>query len=198
MDNLQLLRSTAVPLPLENIDTDQIIPVRYRKSSNREGMGAKLFADWRYAATGELKHGFVLNDARYHGQILLAGQNFGVGSNPEHAAWALYDFGFRVVISNSFADTFRSTAWNTGLLPLQVSAEALHRLVARVTHYPSTPLVVDLLAQTLAVPVWAERIAFDLNPRQKEGLPNSHSNIDSLLPQQAATTTYEEAPTWSI
>ncbi len=198
MDKFQTLRSTAVPLPIENIDTDQIIPARFLKATTREGFGANLFADWRYASTGEPKLGFVLNDTRYHGQILLAGQNFGCGSSREHAAWALYDAGFRVVVSSFFADIFRGNALNTGLLPLQVPAATLERLLARVTHYPSTQLVVDLPAQTLTVPVWEESIAFDLDPYKKECLINGYDDIDYLLSQQAAITTYEEQRTWSI
>ncbi|WP_035567557.1 3-isopropylmalate dehydratase small subunit [Hymenobacter sp. IS2118] len=198
MEKFQTLRSTAVPLPIENIDTDQIIPARFLKATTREGFGANLFADWRYASTGEPKLGFVLNDTRYHGQILLAGQNFGCGSSREHAAWALYDAGFRVVVSSDFADIFRGNALNTGLLPLQVPAATLARLLARVTHYPNTQLVVDLPAQTLAVPVWEESIAFDLDPYKKECLINGYDDIDYLLSQQAAITTYEAQRTWSI
>lgn len=194
MDKFQMLRSTAVPLPLENIDTDQIIPARFLKATTREGFGANLFADWRYANNGQLKTGFVLNDARYHGQILLAGQNFGCGSSREHAAWALYDAGFKVVVSSYFADIFRGNALNTGLLPLQVTEEVLQRLIARVTQYPNTQLVVDLAAQTLTVR--EESIAFDLDPYKKECLMNGYDDIDYLLSQEAAITTYEQQRAW--
>ena len=196
MDKFQTLRSTAVPLPLENIDTDQIIPARFLKATTREGFGANLFADWRYASNGQLKTGFVLNDARYHGQILLAGQNFGCGSSREHAAWALYDAGVKVVVSSYFADIFRGNALNTGLLPLQVTEEVLQRLIARVTQYPNTQLVVDLATQTLTVPVWEESIAFDLDPYKKECLMNGYDDIDYLLSQEAAITTYEQQRAW--
>ncbi|WP_310393315.1 3-isopropylmalate dehydratase small subunit [Hymenobacter sp.] len=198
MDQFQTLRSTAVPLPFENIDTDQIIPARFLKATTREGFGAHLFADWRYAADGQPKHGFVLNDTRYRGRILVAGQNFGCGSSREHAAWALHDAGFRVVVSSGFADIFRGNALNTGLLPLQVSAAVLHRLVARVTHYPSTQLVVDLPAQTLTVPVWEESIAFELDPYKKECLLNGYDDIDYLLSQQAAISAYEQHRPWTF
>ena len=198
MDKFQTLHSTAVPLPLENIDTDQIIPARFLKATTREGFGANLFADWRYATDGQPKHGFVLNDTRYHGQILIAGHNFGCGSSREHAAWALYDAGFKVVISSEFADIFWGNALNIGLLPLQVPREVLQRLVARVTHYPNTQLVVDLPAQTLAVSVWEESFHFDLDPYKKECLINGYDDIDYLLSQQAAITTYEQQRPWTF
>ncbi|WP_375419444.1 3-isopropylmalate dehydratase small subunit [uncultured Hymenobacter sp.] len=198
MDQFQLLRSTAVPLPLKNIDTDQIIPARFLKATTREGFGANLFADWRYAASGQPKPDFVLNDPRYGGQILLAGQNFGCGSSREHAAWALYDAGFKVIISSYFADIFRGNALNTGLLPLQVSEAVLQRLLAQVTREPATQFLVDLPAQTLSVPVWEASIAFDLDPYKKECLLNGYDDIDYLLSQQAAITTYEQQRAWTF
>lgn len=197
MDQFQTLHSTAVPLPLENIDTDQIIPARFLKATTREGFGTNLFADWRYATDGSPKPAFVLNDARYGGQILLAGQNFGCGSSREHAAWALYDAGFKVVISSYFADIFRGNALNTGLLPLQVTEEVLQRLLAQIEQDPSTLLVVDLPAQTLTVPIWEESILFDLDPYKKECLINGYDDIDYLLSQQAAITTYEQHRPWT-
>lgn len=198
MDKFQTLRSTAVPLPLENIDTDQIIPARFLKATTREGFGTNLFADWRYSTDGQPKPGFVLNDARYGGQILLAGQNFGCGSSREHAAWALYDAGFKVVISSYFADIFRGNALNTGLLPLQVTEEVLQHLFRLVSEDPNTQLVVDLPAQTLSVPIWEESIAFDLDPYKKECLINGYDDIDYLLSQQAAITTYEQQRAWTF
>ena len=197
MDQFQTLHSTAVPLPLENIDTDQIIPARFLKATTREGFGTNLFADWRYTTDGSPKPDFVLNDARYGGQILLAGQNFGCGSSREHAAWALYDAGFKTVISSYFADIFRGNALNTSLLPLQVTKEVLQRLLAQVEHDPSTLLVVDLPSQTLTVPIWEESILFDLDPYKKECLINGYDDIDYLLSQQAAITTYEQQRPWT-
>jgi 3-isopropylmalate/(R)-2-methylmalate dehydratase small subunit len=197
MDQFQTLHSTAVPLPLENIDTDQIIPARFLKATTREGFGTNLFADWRYATDGSPKPDFVLNDARYGGQILLAGQNFGCGSSREHAAWALYDAGFKAVISSYFADIFRGNALNTGLLPLQVTEEVLQRLLAQVEQDPSTLLVVDLPAQTLTVPIWEESIHFDLDLYKKECLINGYDDIDYLLSQQDAITTYEQQRPWT-
>lgn len=198
MEKFQTQDSTAVPLPLENIDTDQIIPARFLKATTREGFGENLFRDWRCNTDGTPKPDFVLNNPRYSGQVLLAGKNFGCGSSREHAAWALYDAGFKVVVSSEFADIFRGNALNIGLLPLQVSREVLQRLVARVTHYPNTQLVVDLPAQTLAVSVWEESFHFDLDPYKKECLINGYDDIDYLLSQQAAITTYEQQRPWTF
>ena len=198
MDQFQTLRSRAVPLPLENIDTDQIIPARFLKATTRAGFGAHLFADWRYAPDGQPRPDFVLNDARYQGQILLAGPNFGCGSSREHAAWALYDAGFKVVVSSYFADIFRGNALNTGLLPLQVAEPVLQRLLAQVGQDPATLLVVDLPAQTLTVPLWEESIAFDLDPYKKECLLNGYDDIDYLLSQQPAISAYEQQRAWTF
>ncbi|MBG8555622.1 3-isopropylmalate dehydratase small subunit [Hymenobacter guriensis] len=197
MEKFQTLRSGVVPLPIENVDTDQIIPARFLKATTREGFGANLFADWRYAADGQPKADFILNDSRYQGhQILLAGKNFGCGSSREHAAWALYDAGFRVVISSYFADIFRGNALNTGLLPLQVSDEVLQALFAAVTADPQLPLTVDLGAQTLTVPGRAEAIHFDLDAYKKECLLNGYDDIDFLISQEAAITAYEQQRSW--
>jgi 3-isopropylmalate/(R)-2-methylmalate dehydratase small subunit len=197
MEKFQTLRSTAVPLPIENIDTDQIIPARFLKATTREGFGANLFSDWRYTADGQRKLGFVLNDARYGGQILLGGKNFGCGSSREHAAWALYDAGFKVVISSYFADIFKGNALNTGLLPLQVSDEILQQLFRQVEQDPQTQLVVDLPTQTLTVPVWEESIGFELDPYKKECLINGYDDIDFLLNQKEAIAAYEQQRPWA-
>ncbi|QDA61823.1 3-isopropylmalate dehydratase small subunit [Hymenobacter jejuensis] len=197
MEKFQTLRSGAVPLPIENVDTDQIIPARFLKATTREGFGQNLFADWRYAADGQPKESFVLNDARYQGQILLAGKNFGCGSSREHAAWALYDAGFKVVISSYFADIFRGNALNTGLLPLQVSDEVLQRLFKQVEQDPQTQFVVDLPSQTLTVPVWEESISFELDPYKKECLINGYDDIDYLVSQKAAIEAYEQHRPWT-
>ncbi|UPL47902.1 3-isopropylmalate dehydratase small subunit [Hymenobacter sublimis] len=197
MEKFQTLRSGVVPLPIENIDTDQIIPARFLKATTREGFGQNLFADWRYTADGQPKADFVLNDARYRGhQILLAGKNFGCGSSREHAAWALYDAGFRVVISSYFADIFRGNALNTGLLPLQVSDEVLQKLFEVVAQDARAMLTVDLRAQTLTVPGWAAAIHFELDPYKKECLLNGYDDIDFLISQEAAITAYEQQRAW--
>ena len=197
MEKFQTLRSGVVPLPVENVDTDQIIPARFLKATTREGFGQNLFADWRYAPNGQPKAGFVLNDPRYQGRrILLAGQNFGCGSSREHAAWALYDAGFRVVISSYFADIFRGNALNTGLLPLQVTEPELQALFAAVAADADLALTVDLAAQTLSVPGRTEPIRFSLDAYKKECLLSGYDDIDFLLSQESAITTFEQNRPW--
>ena len=197
MEKFDILRSGAVPLPVENIDTDQIIPARFLKATSREGFGENLFRDWRYAADGQPKADFVLNNPRYAGQILIAGPNFGCGSSREHAAWALYDAGFRVVISSFFADIFRGNALNNGLLPLQVPEDVLQRLLTEVEQEPGTGFIVDLAGQQLFVPVWEESIAFDLDPYKKECLLNGYDDIDFLVNQKEAIAAYEQQRVWA-
>ncbi|UOR06135.1 3-isopropylmalate dehydratase small subunit [Hymenobacter aerilatus] len=197
MEKFQVLRSTAVPLPNENVDTDQIIPARFLKATTREGFGQNLFRDWRYAADGQPKPDFVLNNPRYSGQILVAGQNFGCGSSREHAAWAIFDAGFKVVISSYFADIFRGNALNNGLLPLQVSEEVLQRLLAQIEQDPQTQLVVDLAAQTLSVPAWEETIPFAIDAYKKECLLNGYDDIDFLVSQKEAIAAYETSRPWT-
>jgi len=196
MEKFEVLQSTAVPLPQENIDTDQIIPARFLKATSRQGFGENLFRDWRYDSNGDRKEDFVLNNARYKGQILLAGKNFGCGSSREHAAWAIYDAGFKVVISSSFADIFRGNALNNGLLPLEVSAEVLERLFAQVAQDPQTLLIVDLKGQVLRVPVWEEAFAFDIDAYKKECMLNGYDDIDFLVNQKEAIEAYEKTKPW--
>ena len=186
-----------MPLPNENVDTDQIIPARFLKATTREGFGQNLFRDWRYTADGQPKPDFVLNNPRYSGRILVAGQNFGCGSSREHAAWAIFDAGFKVVVSSYFADIFRGNALNNGLLPLQVSEEVLQRLLAQIEQDPQTQLVVDLAAQTLSVPVWEETIPFAIDPYKKECLLNGYDDIDFLVSQKEAIAAYETSRPWT-
>jgi len=197
MEKFQTLHTTGRPLPLENVDTDQIIPARFLKATTREGFGENLFRDWRYNADGSPKMEFVLNNPRYDGQILVAGKNFGCGSSREHAAWALYDAGFRAVISSYFADIFRGNALNTGLLPLQVSDEVLARLLAAIEANPALELVVDLPAQTLAVPAWGETFSFAIDPYKKECLLNGYDDIDFLVNQKSAIEAFEQQRAWT-
>ena len=197
MEKFQTLHSAAVPLPLENIDTDQIIPARFLKATTREGFGENLFCDWRRNPDGSPKPEFVLNDPRYSGQILLAGKNFGCGSSREHAAWALYDAGFRVVISSYFADIFRGNALNTGLLPLQVTDAELARLFALVEQAADTQFVVNLPEQALHVPATADSFHFDIDAYKKECLINGYDDIDYLVSQKPAIEAYEQARTWN-
>ena len=197
MEKFEIIQSGAVPLPIENIDTDQIIPARFLKATSREGFGENLFRDWRYDSSGKTKADFALNNPRYKGQILLAGKNFGCGSSREHAAWAIYDAGFRVVISSYFADIFRGNALNNGLLPLQVSEEMLQRLLEQVEREPQTVFVVDLLKQELTIPVWNEKVTFDIDQYKKECLINGYDDIDFLVSQKKAIETYESTRAWA-
>ena len=197
MEKFQTLHTTGRPLPLENVDTDQIIPARFLKATTREGFGENLFCDWRYNADSSPKADFVLNDPRYTGSILVAGKNFGCGSSREHAAWALYDAGFRTVISSYFADIFRGNALNTGLLPLQVSDEVLARLLAAIEQNPQLELVVDLPSQTLAVPAWGETFSFAIDGYKKECLINGYDDIDFLVNQKSAIEAFEKQRAWT-
>lgn len=197
MKKFEIIQSGAVPLPIENIDTDQIIPARFLKATSREGFGENLFRDWRFDNSGAPKPDFALNNPRYSGEILVAGKNFGCGSSREHAAWAIYDAGFRVVISSYFADIFRGNALNNGLLPLQVSDEMLQRLLEQVAREPQTTFVVNLLEQELYIPAWEERVTFDIDPYKKECLINGYDDIDFLVSQKEAIEAYESKRAWA-
>jgi 3-isopropylmalate/(R)-2-methylmalate dehydratase small subunit len=173
------LISTAVPLPAENVDTDQIIPARFLKATTREGFGDNLFCDWRYDGERKPVKDFVLNNPKYSGKILVAGKNFGCGSSREHAAWALYDFGFRVVISSFFADIFKNNALNNGLLPVVVSDAYLRKLHDTIQAAPSTLITIDLENQTCSV--GGEKEKFDINRYKKTCMMNGYDDIDYLL-----------------
>ena len=173
------LKSTAVPLPIENIDTDQIIPARFLKATTREGFGENLFRDWRYDNEGNPRD-FVLNDKTYSGKILVAGKNFGCGSSREHAAWAIADGGFRVVISSFFADIFKNNALNNALLPVQVSDAFLKKIFDAISSNASTILTVDLENQKVVLEDGSSE-GFDINPYKKTCLINGYDDIDYLL-----------------
>ncbi len=196
MEKFKLLVSAAVPMPIENIDTDQIIPARFLKATSREGFGENLFRDWRYDSAGKPVPDFILNNTLYKGSILVAGKNFGCGSSREHAAWALYDAGFKVVISSYFADIFRGNALNNGLLPLQVSDEVLHRIFSQIETDYQSKFVVDLAEQKLRVPAWGESIPFEIDAYKKECMLNGYDDIDFLVSQKEAIETYESNRTW--
>ncbi|MFZ6009032.1 MAG: 3-isopropylmalate dehydratase small subunit [Bacteroidota bacterium] len=174
------LKSTAVPLPIENIDTDQIIPARFLKATTREGFGENLFRDWRYDSHGAPKSDFVLNDQTYKGKILVAGKNFGCGSSREHAAWAIYDGGFRVVISSFFADIFKNNALNNALLPVQVSDAFLNKIFAAINNDPASTITVDLQQQKVTLPDGTAE-NFEINAYKKTCLTNGYDDIDYLL-----------------
>lgn len=174
------LTSTAVPLSIENIDTDQIIPARFLKATTREGFGDNLFRDWRYNAEGNPKAEFVLNDKKISGKILVAGKNFGCGSSREHAAWALYDYGFRVIISSFYADIFKNNALNNALLPIQVSDDFLKKIFQTVNNSAGVEFIVDLENQKVFLPT-GEFESFEINPYKKNCMINGYDDIDYLL-----------------
>jgi 3-isopropylmalate dehydratase, small subunit len=180
-DSFNILKSTAVPLPIENVDTDQIIPARFLKATERKGFGDNLFRDWRYNADNTPKKEFVLNDPTFKGKILVGGKNFGSGSSREHAAWAIYDYGFRCVISSFFADIFRGNCLNIGVLPVQVSPAFLERVFAEIYANPDTELEVNLPAQTVTLLATGDQESFEINSYKKSNLMNGFDDIDYLL-----------------
>ncbi|MBG6236945.1 3-isopropylmalate/(R)-2-methylmalate dehydratase small subunit [Pedobacter sp. CAN_A7] len=191
MNKFVKLTSTVVPLPVENIDTDQIIPARFLKATTREGFGENLFCDWRYDANGNKKEDFVLNNPTYAGEILVAGKNFGCGSSREHAAWAIQDHGFKVVISSFFADIFKGNALNNGLLPIQVSDAFLAKIFEAVARDPKTQLTVDLQEQVVELQTTLENESFEINAYKKSCLINGYDDIDFILNQKEAVTNFE-------
>ena len=179
-ERFSILHSTAVPLATENIDTDQIIPARFLKATTREGFGDNLFRDWRYDGSNNPVSNFVLNDMKFHGKILMAGKNFGCGSSREHAAWSLYDFGFRAIISSFFADIFKSNALNNGLLPVTVSETFLKGCLDAIMAKPSTMISIDLKNQQVKREGGPSE-KFAINSYKKECLMNGYDDIDYLL-----------------
>ena len=182
MDNsITVITSSAIPLPMENIDTDQIIPARFLKATSREGFGDNLFRDWRYNADGTLNTDFALNDPRYKGCILVAGKNFGSGSSREHAAWAIHDYGFKVVVSSFFADIHKNNELNNFVLPVVVSEAFLAEIFACIDSNPSTELKVDLPAQTITNLATGQTEAYEINAYKKHCLINGLDDIEYLL-----------------
>ena len=180
-DKFNVLTSTAVPLPIENVDTDQIIPARFLKATERKGFGDNLFRDWRYNQDDSPKEDFVLNNPKYSGKILVGGKNFGSGSSREHAAWAVYDYGFRCVVSSFFADIFKNNCLNIGVLPVQVSPAFLADIFAAIEEDASTELVVDLPAQTITISSTGASESFNINTYKKGNMTNGFDDIDYLL-----------------
>lgn len=180
-DKFNVLTSTVVPLPTENVDTDQIIPARFLKATEREGFGDNLFRDWRYDNAGNPKPDFVLNDPTYSGKILLAGKNFGSGSSREHAVWAIYDYGFRCVVSSFFADIFKNNCLNIGVLPVTVSPGFAEEMFSAVENDPKTEVEVDIDKQTITLLATGRSESFDINAYKKENMKNGFDDIDYLL-----------------
>ena len=179
-DKFSVLKSSAVPMPIENVDTDQIIPARFLKATERKGFGDNLFRDWRYNADNTPKRDFVLNNPIYSGKILVGGKNFGSGSSREHAAWAIYDYGFRCVVSSFFADIFKNNSLNIGILPVQVSAEFLDKIFRAIEADPKTQLEVNLPDQKITILATGESESFEINSYKKHNLTNGYDDIDYL------------------
>lgn len=193
MEKFNKLTSTVVPLPIENVDTDQIIPARFLKATDKNGFGNNLFADWRYNKDGSSKADFVLNNALYSGSILVAGKNFGSGSSREHAAWAIDGYGFKVVVSSFFADIFQNNALNNGVLPVVVSAEFLADIFSSVNTDSKTTLTIDLENQQITNNATGKSESFFINPYKKECLLNGLDDIDYLLSKKDLIEAYEKA-----
>jgi len=189
MDKFQKVISTGVPLPNEDIDTDQIIPARFLKVTSREGFGDNLFRDWRYHQDNSPKADFVLNNETYKGEILVAGRNFGCGSSREHAAWSLHDYGFRVVVSSFFADIFKGNALNNGLLPVQVTDDFLSGLTSAIVADPKAEITVDLVNQKISYLGLSE--TFEVNAYKKECLIHGYDDIDFLINLKSEIEAYE-------
>ncbi|SDG31459.1 3-isopropylmalate/(R)-2-methylmalate dehydratase small subunit [Pedobacter terrae] len=193
MKKFTKLTSAVVPLNIENIDTDQIIPARFLKATTREGFGENLFRDWRYNGDNTPKPEFVLNNPTYSGQVLVAGKNFGCGSSREHAAWAIQDAGFDAVISSFFADIFKGNALNNGLLPIQVSDTFLAQIFKAVDSNPKSALEVDLENQTVTIVETGAKESFEINPYKKSCLINGYDDIDFILNQKQLIEEFEQA-----
>ena len=192
-DKFTVLTSTAVPMPIENVDTDQIIPARFLKATKREGFGDNLFRDWRYNGDDTPKQDFVLNNPIYSGKILVGGRNFGSGSSREHAAWAIYDYGFRCVVSSFFADIFKGNSINIGLLPVQVSPEFLDKIFKAIEADPKAELEVSLPEQTITIVSTGEKESFAINGYKKHNMLNGFDDIDYLQAMKGEIKTFAEA-----
>ncbi|OGS74488.1 MAG: 3-isopropylmalate dehydratase small subunit [Flavobacteria bacterium RIFCSPLOWO2_12_FULL_35_11] len=192
-EKFEILKSTAVPLPVENVDTDQIIPARFLKATERVGFGDNLFRDWRYNPDNTPKADFVLNNPVYKGKILVGGKNFGSGSSREHAVWAVYDYGFRCVVSSFFADIFRGNCLNIGVLPVQVSAEFLDKIFKAIEANPETEIEVNLPNQTITLLESGDQESFEINSYKKENMLNGYDDIDYLTKMKAEIQDFAEA-----
>ena len=196
-DSFTILRSAAVPMPIENVDTDQIIPARFLKATERTGFGDNLFRDWRYNPDNTPKADFVLNDPIFPGgevsrKILVGGKNFGSGSSREHAAWAIYDYGFRCVVSSFFADIFKGNCLNVGILPVTVSPDFADKIFAAIAHDPTTELEINLPAQTITLTATGESESFAINSYKKDNLTNGYDDIDYLLSMREEIVQFAE------
>ena len=189
-DKFRILKSSCVPLPIENIDTDQIIPARFLKAIERKGFGDNLFRDWKYNLDNTPKKDFVLNNPLYKGEILVGGKNFGSGSSREHAAWSVYDYGFRGVISSFFADIFRANCLNVGVLPVQVSEDFLNVIFENIYNNPSIEILIDLPNQLVSIPELKLSESFDINDYKKNNMLNGYDDIDYLINMKKSITDF--------
>jgi len=189
-DKFIKLTSTCVPLPIENVDTDQIIPARFLKAIERKGFGENLFRDWRYNSDNSLKKDFVLNNSTFKGKILVGGKNFGSGSSREHAAWSIYDYGFRCVVSSFFADIFSANCLNIGVLPVQVSENFLNTTFENIYKNPDIELSVDLINQSVSIPELNIRESFTINDYKKNNMLNGYDDIDYLMSMKNSITDF--------
>lgn len=197
MEKIEILTDTAVPMPMEDVDTDQIIPARFLKAIDKVGFGDNLFYDWRYDKNNDPNPDFILNNPVYTGSILVAGKNFGCGSSREHAAWALYGYGFRVVISSFFADIFKGNALNNGILPVQVSPEYLDLLLTTITDHPDTKITVNLPEQFIQINGDGEKTSFDIDDYKKMCLLKGYDDIDYLLSLKDKIKAFEKNRTYA-
>ncbi|MBO8437908.1 MAG: 3-isopropylmalate dehydratase small subunit [Bacteroidetes bacterium] len=191
-EKFEKLTSTCIPLPIENVDTDQIIPARFLKATTREGFGDNLFRDWRYDKNGNKIESFVLNNPKYSGTVLVAGKNFGSGSSREHAAWAVAGYGFRAVVSSFFADIFKNNALNNCVLPVVVSEEFLGELFKSIDENPANTVTIDLPEQTITNNATGRKESFDINPYKKNCLLNGYDDIDYLLSRKSDIEAWEK------
>ena len=197
MEKFKTITSTYVPLPIENVDTDQIIPARFLKATTRDGFGDNLFADWRYDKEGNPKEDFVLNDSTYSGEVLVAGKNFGSGSSREHAAWAIGGYGFKVVVSSFFADIFRNNALNNGILPVVISDEFLSELFSSSSKNPKATVTVNLEEQTIVNNETGRSESFEINSYKKECLLKGLDDIDFLMSNRDKIMEHEKQRAFS-
>jgi len=191
-EKFETIETSAIPLPIENVDTDQIIPARFLKATTRDGFGENLFRDWRYDKNNQKNSDFVLNNSTYTGKILVGGKNFGSGSSREHAAWAIADFGIKVVVSSFFADIFKNNALNNGILPVQVSEGFLVKLFEAIGKNPRTIIKVDLVNQLISIPSTGDSESFEINSYKKTCLINGYDDIDYLLNIKDKIETFEK------
>jgi 3-isopropylmalate/(R)-2-methylmalate dehydratase small subunit len=198
MDKFKKLISRAVPVAIENIDTDQIIPARFLKATTREGFGENLFRDWRFNQDGTSVEDFPLNNSDYSGEILVAGKNFGCGSSREHAAWSIGDYGFKAVVSSFFADIFKNNALNNGILPVQVSQDFLNATLNEIQTRPGSEIIIDLEAQEISLPSISLKENFDINAFKKECLLNGYDDFDFLVSKQDLIEKFEANSIYSL